>query len=255
MAENLRVAGGDITRRRLIEALATAPRLKAAPRFADTWRRLIAESERELARQPRSIGAAALHWKERTQSGDLLMRAQNAAGRCCCLRTVRLRKVSRGQPIVHRSSQTGASFVVAATVGAGSPNKSATGLLCHGDSIVDVLANVSSSEAWLFVDGIDRATREDQFRHLAAILTAGRSRNAMPWRIVVTCQEEHWVRVRRLLLNAGVRVDGWRSTEIEPLTRGELAHVTRKVPAILPVVNQPQLRTLMCRPLILDLLV
>lgn len=255
VAEKLREAGGDMSRPRLIQELGSAPRLKDAPRFADTWRRLTGACERELSQLPRTIGRR-VSLERSSEVSRLSTLATSSEGRALviCGPSGSGKSTAAGL-LCSEVAKRGRVLWMSLPLAIKLAEKSNADVLSHGDALGDVLASVSCPEAWLFIDGLDRATRKEHFSGPAAIISAARLNVATRWTIVATCQHEHWPRVRRLLTDAGVDTDGWSVTVIEALSAAELTQVTSQVPAILPVLNQPRLRRFASRPLILDLLV
>ena len=75
--------------------------------------------------------------------------------------------------------------------------------------LADLLASTPDALAWLVVDGLDASYDSRVFRHLAQLL------HALPqcWRVLLTCQTEHWERIRDLLEKANAPAD-WVSIEV-----------------------------------------
>jgi hypothetical protein len=255
VAERLRHAGGEICRPKLIQDLADGPSLKFCPRFAGALRRLFAESDLDLKRQKTLIGNA-VHL-ERAGLVDRVIKAFNEEP----IRAI----------VLVGPSGVGKSAVAA--VAARSLQNSARVLwlplrqlfsladhrpitaLQRGDSIQDLFTHVSTARAAIVLDGVDRATTIEQFAAIAFIVDAALNAGSSPWKLVMTCQDEHWPRVRRLLTEAQVNCVGWQVEQVPHLDKEDVRRVVAAAPQIARVVALPAMSRIARLPFVLDLLV
>lgn len=112
----------------------------------------------------------------------------------------------------------------------------------------ELLGATPDALAWLVIDGLDASYDPRVFRHLAQLL------HSLPqcWRVLLTCQTEHWDRIRNSLQKANVNSE-WFLIEVSTPTipDAQLAEFKN----LEPLLQRPRLRSLITRPRYLDSLI
>ena len=113
------------------------------------------------------------------------------------------------------------------------------------NNLRDLLGETPDAQAWLVVDGLDTAFDPRVFRHLTQLLLS------LPdcWHVLLTCQTEHWERIRDLLEEANAAAN-WLVIEIS--TPPVSDDVLGRFKNLQSLLQQPRLRALITRPRYLD---
>ena len=113
------------------------------------------------------------------------------------------------------------------------------------NSLPELLDGTPDAHAWLVVDGLDASYAPHVFRHLSRLL------RLFPecWRVLVTCQTEHWERVLNSLEQANATVE-WSLIEVS--TPDVTDDVLARFKNLQPLLQRQRLRSLITRPRYLD---
>jgi hypothetical protein len=232
---------GSLTRAGLLDRLRGTFALRASPHFEPDWERLRNLTSEELATIRDAIGDEVRLPRERelTELSTPDVRFVALHGEPGVGKTVVAKWWAEKQMNTARVwwLNAGALDVVSFTAFAGT-----FGLQ---NSLADLLASTPDARAWLVVDGLDASYDSRVFRHFAQLL------HALPqcWRVLVTCQTEHWERIRDLLEKANATVD-WILFEV--FTPAILEGVLAQFKNLEPLLRRPRLRPLITRPRYLD---
>ncbi len=250
IARKLREDGGDLNRSKLLDELDVTIQLKQSPRLEKFYRMLQERSNEDLAAQPREIGGK-LHLKrydaveslcKKLDSGDdgpLVVIGESGVGKSTIVAEV-LKRQDSGRPLFFRLD-TAINLVEEA------PN------LFQPFDLREVLEGNSCLRCTLVVDGIEQAATQSQVRALAKFLRAGTE--CKRWRVVVTCQREHFPRITQVLSDLNVDVSTWHKAPIGDMTYRDIEEVIEAFPSLRRVLLQPKLPSLYRRPVIVDALV
>lgn len=121
----------------------------------------------------------------------------------------------------------------------------------------ELLPNASSSMPFLIIDGIDQIYKDTAYRALSALIRNLQSQDLdSPWRIVLICQSEEWDRVRKRLAEMNLATFRWQSFVVKDFQPDieNLSPLWDRYPAIKPLFFQDRLRTVLCKPIILNAL-
>ena len=121
--------------------------------------------------------------------------------------------------------------------------------------LTEILGMLSKPQGLIVIDGIERLTTQSAFSQvgrLLRVLTVGGAEGS--WRLVVTCQDEHWDRVLSGLMSSARCTQHWRVVQIQEPKSEELGPVWEEYPSLRALVVRPHLGALLRRPQILDLL-
>lgn len=119
----------------------------------------------------------------------------------------------------------------------------------------ELLAAATDPCAYMIIDGLDRVFSEGAFQNLSVLIhTLRLNIDASPWRILITCQPEEWSRIQMQLSSVNVLSSEWETIEIKEPNDGDLDPVWGAFPALRRLKLQPQLRSLLFKPKVLDLL-
>ena len=123
-------------------------------------------------------------------------------------------------------------------------------------SISELLTNVSDSECWIIVDGLDRVIKEAGFNQLFQIINwCDIKKESTPWKIIFTCQTEEWNnRILFQFLKHSHNPKNWNITNIELFDVEEINQIKREFPFLNDILKHPHLKSLLIRPKIVDLL-
>jgi hypothetical protein len=119
----------------------------------------------------------------------------------------------------------------------------------------ELLTAATDPCAYMIIDGLDRVFSEGAFQNLSVLIhTLRLNVDASPWRILITCQPEEWSRIQMRLASVNVLSSEWETIEIKEPNDGDLDPVWGAFPALRRLKSQPQLRSLLFKPKVLDLL-
>jgi hypothetical protein len=128
--------------------------------------------------------------------------------------------------------------------------------LLHLNHPLDEVATaLTSPTAYCVIDGAGSIVTEEGYGNLVALIKALRvGEEGSAWRFLLVCQQEEWNRV----FLATCRVQGkqidWEKGTVEEPNDEELTEVWRTFPQLLPLAMQRELKPLLSRPKILDLI-
>ncbi len=123
----------------------------------------------------------------------------------------------------------------------------------------EVASSVPSKEAYCVIDGAGSIFSDEGYRNLAGLIRALHAGDeGSPWRLLLVCQQEEWNRVYLAASRAFGSVLPWAKLSVEGLagegSAAELREVWREFPQLQRLILQPDLRSLLLRPKILDLI-
>jgi len=123
----------------------------------------------------------------------------------------------------------------------------------------EVASSMPSTEAYCVIDGSGSISSDEGYRNLAGLIRALRvGEEGSPWRLLLVCQQEEWNRIYLSASRAFGSVLPWAKLSVEGLagegSAVELGEVWREFPQLQRLILQPDLRPLLLRPKILDLI-
>ena len=123
-------------------------------------------------------------------------------------------------------------------------------------SFSELLTNISDSECWIIIDGLDRIITENGFNQLFQIINSCNIEDeSTPWKIIFTCQTEEWNnRILVQFLKRGLNQKNWSISDIEVFDDDEINQIKREFPSLSGILKHPHLKSLLLRPKIIDLL-
>jgi hypothetical protein len=122
-------------------------------------------------------------------------------------------------------------------------------------SLEKILAAVLSPHAYVIIDGLDRLFSEAALQNLSTFIHMLQLNIVeSPWRVLFTCQLEEWNRIQRQLAHFDIRPSDWQVVIAEEFAIDDLNSVWETFPTLRPISLQPQLKSLLLKPKILDLL-
>jgi hypothetical protein len=122
-------------------------------------------------------------------------------------------------------------------------------------SLPEILLTISSNESRLVIDAIDRVFSDEGFRNIS-ILMKGVEPDAAtsPWRTLITCQPEEWDKIQLKLARVNISTSYWEVIHIKEPKLRDLDLVWQAFPSLSHLSRQLQLRSLLLKPKVLDLL-
>jgi hypothetical protein len=123
-------------------------------------------------------------------------------------------------------------------------------------SISELFTNISDSECWVIIDGLDRIVTENGFNQLFQIINLCNIQDeSTPWKIIFTCQTEEWNnRIQIQFFRHDIDPADWNITDIELFDDDEIKQITKEFPSLGAILKHPHLKSLLSRPKIIDLL-
>jgi len=117
----------------------------------------------------------------------------------------------------------------------------------------EALRIAATPDAFVIVDGLDRVFSEQAFRNLSVLAQAlDMNSELSPWRLIVTCQPEEWERIQLQFARANISTSDWSLIDIG--LPADFDPVWKAFPALQRMALQPQLKSLLLKPKVLDLL-
>ncbi len=235
---------GSLTRAGLLDRLRGTVALRALPHHARDWERLRSLTSEELATIRDTIGDKLQlpRGRELAELAEPSVRFAVVHGEPGVGKTVVAKWWLEKQPHNARVWWLNAAALDAPTFAA------FTSTLGLQHPLLDLLGATPDALAWLVIDGVDASYDLRVFRHLAQLL------HSLPqcWRVLLTCQTEHWDRIRNALQKANVTSE-WFLIEVSTPTipDAQLAEFKN----LEPLLQRPRLRPLITRPRYLDSLV
>jgi len=253
IVDEARVAGGFLDRGRLLGRLRCLHRLRDLPDYRDDWNRLRDWSRRARDTVPSRIGGTVV--LPRTSE---LLRVQDQLSDSKAV--VILGSPGMGKTVIAKlySEQVEARSM-ALWFGAEDLKGSGLGLLRSSlglsHPIADILPSLTQPEGLVVIDGLERLVDRMGFHELATCLCALEiGQPASPWRLLVTCQAEHWKRVEAKLRSHLSQPPQWSGVQVAEPCEEELELVWQSFPSLRDLAQRPQLGSLLKQPKILDLL-
>tara|TARA_R110002073_G_scaffold154858_8_gene310097 strand:+ start:26815 stop:31980 length:5166 start_codon:yes stop_codon:yes gene_type:complete len=250
IARQVRETGGDLNRSKLLDELDVKIQLKQSPRFERFYRILQERSDEDLAAQPRMIGGklhltrigAVKSLDSQLDSSDddpLVVIGESGVGKSTIVADV-LERRALWRPLFFRVD-TAINLVEE------SPD------LFQPFDLREVLEGNSCPRSMLVVDGVEQVATQSQIRSLAKFLRAGTE--GRRWRVVITCQREHFPRITQVLSDLNLDISTWHKVPIGDITYDDIEVVVKAFPSLRRVLLQPKLPTLYLRPVIVDALI
>jgi hypothetical protein len=247
--DNKRAGYLDLTR--LLSFLRRQYQLRDHPEFSADWSRLLTLTKSNFSLIPDKIGSVVslLRLPERNELKDRITksRAVILRGPSGCGKTV-LAKLW-----AEEESQTNkVLWWNAGSFDAQDFQTFETHLrLAH--SLHETMRSASSSNAYTIVDGLDRVFSDQAFRNLSILIQALElNLETSPWRLLLTCQPEEWERIQLKLARVNISTFEWAIFDID--SPREIDAVLKIFPTLRGLTLQPQLKSLLMKPKVLDLL-
>ena len=232
---------GSLTRVGLVDRLRAHFSLRALPHYEPDWSRLREATRTELASIRDTVGESL-----RLPRDSELAKLAGLGGRFVALhgepgvgKTVVAKWWFEGLPASVRFWWLNAGALDTSSF---AEFVQALGLR---NNLPDLLGATPDAQAWLVVDGLDAAYHPRVFRNLSHLFLS------LPecWHVLLTCQTEHWERIRSALEQANA-VANWSLIEVSiPAISDD---VLGRFKNLQPLVQRPRLRSLITRPRYLD---
>jgi hypothetical protein len=250
VAKSLRLAGGDMDRRELINRLKTVVQLKASPRFNVALQVFRSKSAGDLAVQPRKIGGkVAIGRPELERSISDYFNASEPI-----------------HAIVLGDSGVGKSTAVANAIESyGVTNEifffrletaceivENEALLFKPFTIREVFAGTAEQSKIIVIDGVEQASNRNQVSSLAKLVLAATYVPTI--RLVLVCQREQYQRVLSFLNDHNVDAKEWKRILVDSFSTSEALKAIMSRPSLRRLFTSPELPSLYRRPIILDAL-
>lgn len=238
-----RVAGGSLDLRKLRAELGGRFRLKGQPQHAADWKRIQDFSKSKLDTIPGLIGdKVAL---PRKSALDEIEKAFTSTPALTLLGASGSGKTVAAKDWLGRADGERALWLDAQDL------TSWESRLHLQHPAAELLAAFPGSSR-LVVDGLDRVYDEQAFKSLSALLHGAGFGQDCAWKLLVTCQPDEWPRVQAALRAANL--GGWQTRTLELPDADDLAPVWKEFPALRAVCQRQDLKAVVCKPKILDVL-
>jgi len=253
IASKYRPNGGYLDLRQLVDQLRSRFRLKDYPSHQADWTRLLNQTRDNLTAIPSKIGNKV--FLSRNDELKELETAFNKSkvvvivGPSGCGKTVIAKSWAEKELVSGKVIWWNArSFDLEDFAAFGSK-------LSLVYSLGEILSAAPDPYAYVIIDGLDRVFSEVAFQNLSVSIHALRlDIEASPWRVLITCQPEEWDRIQTQLSHANVFPSEWQMIEAKELAADDLNPVWNAFPTLQHLTLQSQLRPLLFKPKILDLL-
>ncbi|MBV6626989.1 MAG: hypothetical protein KI793_29310 [Rivularia sp. (in: Bacteria)] len=216
------------------------------------WTKLLEQTRENLIAVPNKIGNTVFLNRQAelkaietafAKSKVVILLGSSGCGKTVIAKSLADKKLNSNQVIWWKSS----SFDV-------SDFSSFQSSLRLSSPLRDVLSAVKHP-AYVIIDGVDRIFSETAFQNLSALIhTLQLNVEDSLWRLVIPCQIEEWKRVQMQLARANVSTAKWEIIPVKEPSINDLEPVWETFPALLRLRLQPQLRSLLLKPKVLDLL-
>jgi len=247
-----RQSNGKIDLAKLLREIRPAPQLLAHPSCRDPWRLLRSWSGEQISNVPTKIGG-----KVAIDRSDLLSQIAAATQQNSLI--VLIGNSGSGKSVVARqwaesvAPESTVIWVPSAVLAGGNLDayRQRVGITETLDRVIPFAPNCP---AYAVIDGIDRIANADGASSLANLLRLLQvvDRNSL-WRVVATCQAEHWDRIQALLALAGVQPAS-QIVEVDLPADEQLKPVWKTFPALNFVRSNAHLGELVRNPKVLDIL-
>ena len=256
VAAELRPVAGSLTLKGLVDRLRARVELADYPDHAADWATLEAASKREASLVRDSIADRVRlprHAQVKDTTGCLSANNQvsllgsSGVGKSAIARQVFEQRIANGSRTlwIHASSLDRAQDFGAFETS-----------LQLRHNLGELLAQETSREPVIIIDGIDRLYSEAAFRNVAALIRSTTDAPRItPWRVLLVCQSQEWPRVVEAIQRAGAPADAWHSVEVKALAVADLEPVRQAVSALGRLLLQPRVGTLLTNLKLLDLVV
>jgi len=251
IASEYRPNAGYLDGCRLGDKLRLRFRLKEFPHHEADWRHLLEGTRSNLAALPDKIGGTVTLPRNKelaeldgafSKDKAVVLHGPSGCGKTVIAKWWAERELNCSKVLWWNAASLGVQSFDAfeRTLGMNNP-------------LAEVLAATPDARAYLILDGLDRCFSEDAFRNVSVVIRTLRlDDEASPWRLLVTSQPEEWKRVQGQLAGANIPTLEWNLTGTkEP---DDVSAVYEAFPALQRLALQPQLRSLLLKPKILDLL-
>lgn len=231
----------------LLRRLRGVVRLKAHPDYRPDWERLARRSSLWLQQTRDTIGPTF------------------RAGREKCLGNLEKELGANRVVVLLGESGAGKSVLVKRLIQTG--HMQGPTYCLHADEIADpksaptsqhlheVLNTQPAPSARLVIDGMDRVVGETAFRRVADVIRALElGSEGSPWRLILTCQHHAWPSARGHLRSFNAALEEEREVWVEGLDGQDLLALRKAEPCLQHVLSRGELRPLISRPKVLDLL-
>jgi len=252
-AQQIRTAGGGVSREELMEEICHLFDLRDLPDFSADWRRLRAWYKMTVEVIPEKIGGVVP--LDRASAVEELLSASAAHSHVVLIgssgagKTVVTKRVAE-----HVATSTDVLWFGGGRLRGGYVEAFAQhqGL---GHPLQETLSHGRCRQGLVVIDGAERLREEDDLKEVAMLLTLlGMQRQGCTWRLVVTCRAEEWDRVQsELARHFGHRME-WNPVRLSLPDFDELSPVWETYPALRGLAVRPHLANLMQNPQILNIL-
>lgn len=257
IASQHRQSGGFIDLPRLLTSLQGGFALKPWPQYAPDVEAIARWTEASLADLPDKIGLKVRlpRATEVSKIGELF----------ACTRFLALTGASGcGKSVIVKNwigtiTDVPVLWIEGKTLDQGSRHADIQRELGLTHPLEEIASSMPSTEAYCVVDGAGSIFSDEGYRNLAGLIRALRvGDEGSPWRLLLVCQQEEWNRVYLATSRAFGSMLPWAKLSVEGLagegSAAELGEVWHEFPQLQRLMLQPDLRPLLLRPKILDLI-
>ncbi len=252
-AQQVRGAGGGLSRPDLLSQMRSVLELRDLPDFADDWRNIDIWNAMQLSAIPDSVRGIARVYRDdvsATISASLqLSRFVSVVGESGTGKTVVAKQVAEeeretGNVFWLKGEQMRLGYIEALA--------SYRGLL---HPLVEVLANGKHGCGLVVLDGAERLLDDTDFAEFSLLLhSLQMDKEGSVWRLLVTCREDSWDRVQLGLTRTFGRAIPFKYMRIEYPDFEALTPVWQAFPALGTLALRPHLSRFMRNLKVLDLL-
>jgi energy-coupling factor transporter ATP-binding protein EcfA2 len=247
-ARDYRPNSGFLDLHRLLDLLRSRFRLKGYPQHARDWLRLQKHTYNTLAVIPDQIGGKVQlpRDEEIKEFRNAVSRFTALIGPSGCGKTVLAKRLA--EQVLSETTVlwfNAQSFDDHDFIGFESNLR-----LQH--RLGELLTSTPDQLAYLVIDGLDHVFEPRAFANAATLIKMLRADDATsPWRVIITCQPEEWSRVQVAFAQSNLRAE-WKVVEAQEPK--DLNPVWAVFPNLERLARRPELRSLLLRPNVLDLL-